>query len=245
MSDESYVASHTAPGKGEQYDRFYSTDPWHRWLWAREQQVLSQLLREQFGGRAVDALDFACGTGRITGALEDQVRSIVGVDVSESMLAEARKKLRKAELHCGNLLEGPVFPPRTFDLITAFRFFVNAEQPLRLAALKALEPYLAPDGILVFNNHQNLDSAYIQLTKAYAKWKGFKFANTLSMAECEALVATIGLEITHVYPVAMFHLPRLHFPAAVYRAADAIGGLSQALARHAECPIIVARRRRA
>lgn len=244
MSKESYVASHTTPGKGEQYDQFYNTDPWHRWLWAREQQVLTQLLREQFKGRPVDALDFACGTGRITSALEPQVRSITGVDVSESMLEMARRKLKKAELYHGNLLDGPVFPPRQFDLITAFRFFVNAEQPLRLAALKALEPYLAPNGILVFNNHQNLDSAYIQITKAYAKAKGFKFANTLSMRECEELVATIGLEIVHVYPVAMFHLPRLHFPSAAYRLADAVGGVAQFVARHAECPIIVARRAR-
>lgn len=244
MTQDSYIQSHKDPVKGKQYDTWYATDPWHRYLWGREQEVLRRLLHEQFGDAPIDLLDFACGTGRITSFLEPLVRSAVGVDVSSSMLGEARTKLTKTELFEGNLLEAPVFGPRTFNLITAFRFFVNAEPALRLGAIRALEPYLAPGGCLVFNNHQNLGSAYIQITKAYARVKGFKFANTLSIAECESLVDSVGMEITRIYPVAMFHLPRVDFPPAVYRAADAFGEWSQALARHAECPIIVARRRR-
>jgi ubiquinone/menaquinone biosynthesis C-methylase UbiE len=243
MTEQSYVQSHQDPSKGKQYDTFYATDPWHVYLWGREQEVLRQLLREQFGDTPIDLLDFACGTGRITAALEPQVRSSVGVDVSASMLAQARQKLTRTELIEGNLLEARLLGDRRFNLITAFRFFVNAESPLRFGAIKALEPYLADGGCLVFNNHQNLGSAYIQVTKAYARLKGFKFANTLSIGECEALVSSVGMEITHIYPVAMFHLPRLHFPPALYRAADAVGTWSQAFARHAECPIIVARRR--
>lgn len=244
MTEQSYVDSHKDPSKGQQYDEWYATDPWNRYLWGREQEVLRQLLREQFGGTPIDLLDFACGTGRITAALEPHVRSAVGVDVSASMLGQARRKLTRTELIEGNLLEAPLLRDRRFNLITAFRFFVNAEPSLRNGAIKALAPHLADDGCLVFNNHQNLGSAYIQLTKAYARVKGFKFANTLSIAECEALVRSVGLEITHIYPVAMFHLPRLHLPPALYRAADAVGAWSQAIARHAECPIIVARRRR-
>ncbi|MBX7120083.1 MAG: class I SAM-dependent methyltransferase [Gemmatimonadaceae bacterium] len=242
MTTDSYVHSHKDPGKGKQYDSFYATDPWHVYLWGREQAVLRQLLRDQFGDRPIDLLDFACGTGRITSALEPHVRSAVGVDVSPSMLAQAREKLQRTELVEGNLLEGDLLAGRRFNLITAFRFFVNAEPGLRLAAIKALAPLLTEDGCLVFNNHQNLGSAYIQITKAYARLKGFKFANTLSIAECETLCAAAGLRITRIYPVAMFHLPRLHFPPAVYRAADAVGAWSPAFARHAECPIIVARR---
>lgn len=242
MTTHSYVHSHKDPEKGKQYDRLYSTDPWYVYLWGREQAVLRQLLRERFGARPIDLLDFACGTGRITSALEPFVRSAVGVDVSPSMLAEARQKLARTELVEGNLLEGDLLGGRRFNLITAFRFFVNAEPGLRLAALKALAQRLTDDGYLVFNNHQNLGSAYIQITKAYARLNRFKFANTLSIAECEALCAAVGLRITWIYPVAMFHLPRVHFPPAVYRAADAVGGWSQALAKHAECPIIVARR---
>jgi ubiquinone/menaquinone biosynthesis C-methylase UbiE len=244
LTSTGYVHSHKDPLKGKQYDAWYATDPWQRYLWRREQTVLRRLLKEQFANTPIDLLDFACGTGRITSFLEPLVRSAVGVDVSASMLEEARSKLRKTELFEGNILDGPVFGRRSFNLITAFRFFVNAEPELRLAALRALVPYLAPSGSLVFNNHQNRGSVYIQITRAYAKARRFTAANTMSISECEALVGSVGLEIERIYPVAMFHLPRLNFPHVVYRAADAIGEWSQAIARHAECPILVARWRR-
>jgi predicted TPR repeat methyltransferase len=240
----SYIDSHKGAGKGAKYDEVYRSDPWHRYLWSREQEVLNCMLRDLYRGQPVDVLDFACGTGRIASALEANVREIVGVDVSASMLEIARTKLKRTTLIQGNIVDGPVFSSRNFNLITAFRFFVNAEQDLRLAALRALVPYLAPDGYFVFNNHQNSDSAYIKLTRAYANLKGFRFANTLSMAECAALMATVDFEIVRVYPVAMLHLPRVHFPPMVYRWADRVGGWSQAFANRAESPIIVARRRR-
>jgi predicted TPR repeat methyltransferase len=243
MTGPSYVQSHTQPGKGKQYETMYETDPWHRYLWSREQVVLGRILDDLFGDRPIDLLDFACGTGRIAGALESRVRSAIGVDVSASMLEVARTKLKRTTLVEGNLIAGPLFPSRTFNLITAFRFFVNAEPSLRTAALKALAPYLAPDGFLLFNNHQNLGSAYIQVTKLYARVKRFTFANTLSIDECEELMDGAGLEIVRVYPVALLHLPRFHLPAALYRAADWFAWHSDWLARHTECPMIVARRR--
>src|SRR5438552_10625693 len=103
MTETSYVDSHTNPGKGRQYDTVYTTDSWHRFLWAREQRILDQLLEDFFSGVPVDLLDFACGTGRIAGALEEKVRSAVGVDVSEPMLEVARSKLRRTTLYHGNL----------------------------------------------------------------------------------------------------------------------------------------------
>jgi SAM-dependent methyltransferase len=90
MSAPTYTDSHTTPGKGRQYDEYYGSDPWARYLWSREQEVLAQALDEFLGGRSVRALDFACGTGRICSFLESRVASCSGVDVSEAMLGEAR-----------------------------------------------------------------------------------------------------------------------------------------------------------
>ena len=128
MSASTYSDSHTKPGKGREYDEYYGSDPWARYLWSREQEVLAQALAEFLGARSVRALDFACGTGRICSFLETRVASCSGVDVSEAMLAEARAKLKRTTLHRANLMEAsPPFEKESFDLITAFRFFVNAE----------------------------------------------------------------------------------------------------------------------
>lgn len=243
MSNSSYVDSHKAAGKGREYDAYYESDPWGRYLWSREQDVLAQALETLFGKREVRALDFACGTGRISSFLETRVASCTGVDVSEAMLAEARGKLSRTTLVCANLLEQSPFAKESFDLITAFRFFVNAEPALRRAALRALAPLLAPDGYLVFNNHQNIDSPYMRVTRAYAGFRGFAAFNVLSIAECRALVAEVGLEIVHVFPVGAFRLPRLNLPRGFYRAADRLASASEVTSRWSISPILVARRR--
>ena len=52
-----------------------------------------------------------------------------------------------------------------FDLITSFRFFLNAEYPLKVSVLLALKEYLLPDGVLIFNIHMNSWSLAFFLTR--------------------------------------------------------------------------------
>jgi len=243
VSAPTYSDSHTTPGKGRQYDEYYGSDPWARYLWSREQEVLAQALEEFLGGRSVRALDFACGTGRICSFLESRVASCSGVDVSEAMLGEARAKLQRTTLHKANLIESSPFEPQSFDLITAFRFFVNAEPALRKAAVRALAPLLKPDGVFIFNDHQNINSPYMRLTRAYAGFRGYGVFNVLSVAECRALVAEAGLEVVRVYPVGTLRIPKLELPEALQRAADRLTGVWPFASRWSTSPILVARRR--
>ncbi len=244
MSDSSYVDSHKASGKGRQYDEYYGSDPWARYLWSREQEVLGQALDMFFGQRSdVRALDFACGTGRISSFLETRVASCTGVDVSEAMLGEARRKLQRTTLHKVNLLEESPFERESFDLITAFRFFVNAEPALRRAVVRALVPLLAPGGAFIFNNHQNIDAPYMRVARAYAGFRGYDAFNVLSIEQCRALVAEVGLEIVHVFPVGAFRLPKVELPGALYRWADRLASASEVTARWSTSPILVARRK--
>jgi len=53
---------------------------------------------------------------------------------------------------------------RPFDVVTAFRFFPNAEASLRYEAIKAIGKRLKPGGILIANNHRNPHSLYRRLT---------------------------------------------------------------------------------
>lgn len=238
----SYLDSHTAPEMGRSYDEYYETTPFLGYIWGQEQAVLDTILSEFYDETAVDLLDFACGTGRIAAALENSVRSATGVDVSESMLDVAREKLHRTELINANLLDEPALKGRTYNLITAFRFFPNAEPELRSGALQALEPLLTDDGYFVFNNHQNASAMYTRLARAYHRLRHRPTYPALSLTECEKLLATVGLQIERIYPLGLLHLPSVDLPHALYRAADKLAASSRILAAHTEMPIIVARR---
>ncbi len=63
--------------------------------------------------------------------------SATGIDVSASMLAVARQSAPSAEIVEGDPTREDLLSERHFDLITAFRSFPNAEDPLREAAMAA------------------------------------------------------------------------------------------------------------
>jgi len=240
---ESYVNSHTTPGRGLAYDDYYASDPEVQYLWAQERRVLTQMLGDFYANRPVHLLDFACGTGRITSFLEDWVESSCGVDVSESMLMEARKKLARTALLKVNLLEECPFARKSFNLITAFRFFLNAEPGLRRAALNALAPLLAEDGCFVFNIHRNRYSFHHWLTGFYCRVRHCPPERTLSIGECDRLLAQVGWEICRVYSVGLLHIPKLRFSDGARERGDQLGLRWKALGRFSDSPIIVARKK--
>lgn len=153
----SYRESHLQ--KGESYDQDIATDPFDGYIAKRQHESLRRLIRSMYPAGIDRALDFACGTGRITEVLEESAREIVGLDISPSMLAKARHRCKKT-----TFVEGDITSPefsssphfdRPFDLITSFRFFGNAEPELRLSVLERLARLLSPNGRLIINNHRN------------------------------------------------------------------------------------------
>ncbi len=98
VSKISYKESHKYEGKGDEYEAYYQTEAWEKFLWSREQEIILMILDKYFAGKEIHLLDFACGTGRITGLLENRVKTSTGVDVSGSMLAIARNKLKRTEI---------------------------------------------------------------------------------------------------------------------------------------------------
>ena len=244
MSEErsSYRDSHRAPEKGRSYEEVYETQPWLRFLWERERLILHRVVDECFSGRSIDLLDFACGTGRITNFLEGLVTTSVGVDVSSSMLSVARGKLARTELIEADLTKGNVLLGRRFNLITSFRFFLNAEPKLRVAALNALVPLLADDGYLVLNNHRNLSSPIVFPTYLYSRLRGDD-SNFMLLSEVKELVESVGLEINRVYPVGVLSIPRFMPPDSWNVFADDFVLRHPSLAFLSESPIIVCRHR--
>jgi len=98
-------------------------------------------------------LDFACGTGRITSLAEKFFPTSHGIDVSESMVEEARNSCETTEFFIKDITREP--HDETYDLITSFRFFGNAEDELRVEAARCISSLLIPGGIFIINNHRN------------------------------------------------------------------------------------------
>ncbi len=61
-------------------------------------ELFAALIREIPLPPEMDAFEFGCGTGLMTMRLQPHVRSVVGVDSSEGMLAQLRKKTAAAKV---------------------------------------------------------------------------------------------------------------------------------------------------
>jgi SAM-dependent methyltransferase len=240
----SYKDSHKYAQKGAEYEAFYQMQPWEGFLWSREQKIILKILEKYFKGRDIHLLDFACGTGRITAFMEERVKTSTGVDVSSSMLAIAKRKLKRTEIIKADITTEDVLQGRKFNLITAFRFFVNAEPALRCSAMQALAGLLSEDGYFVFNNHQSYGSPWIKL-----RWLRHRqinpqgIFNVMTIGQMRELVECVGLEIVELYPAGFFHPPKIAIPRAVSRAAENVCSRIKFLARFSESPVAVCCRR--
>jgi predicted TPR repeat methyltransferase len=236
----SYRDSHKYSTKGTEYETHYQTQQWEKFLWSHEQEIIKQILEKYFAGRDIHLLDFACGTGRITSFLENRVKTSTGVDVSDSMLAIAREKLVRTEIIEADITVDNVLEGRKFNLITAFRFFVNAEPSLRSAAMQALSRLLSEDGYFVFNNHQSYDSPWIKLLYMRHQQKNPQgIFNVMTIDEMNRLVEDVGMEMVELYPAGFFHPPKIAAPQVVTSVVEKLCCRLKPLTRFSESPIAV------
>ena len=158
MSDarEGYSEKFREAIAASEYERFYTPGTADHAIWTHERKILTDLLaRHQKHWPTCDYLDFACGTGRVIEFMESRVTTSRGIDISSEMLRLAAPKLQRTELICTDITKSDV-PEAKYDLITAFRFFLNAEPSLRLAVMRALALRLKnAESVLVFTNHGN------------------------------------------------------------------------------------------
>ncbi len=97
----------------------------------REKEAVLNALTPIKGKRI---LEVACGTGRFTVLLAEHGADITGVDISEAMLDQGRRKARAAGVaDTLTFLQGDAgrlpFPDNYFDAVFAMRFFHLAPDP--------------------------------------------------------------------------------------------------------------------
>ena len=130
MSDERFI-----PGTS----RITEIESFHRYLAAAD----------LCHGKKV--LDIASGEGYGSDILSKTAREVVGVDICESAVDQARKKYVSGNLTfaCGDAYSIP-FPDGTFDCAVSFETIEHLEQPDRLLA--EIKRVLAPDGFLILSS---------------------------------------------------------------------------------------------
>ena len=201
ISASTYIELNRGDWVPRNYDHvMYEPGGYDAFIWSLQQPLLLQIVQSLAAdGRQLAYLDFACGTGRILATVEPLTHRAIGLDTSAEMLAFAREKVERAELKNGNILDEPEIIENGFDLITAFRFFLNTEPELRLPVMRSLAQRLAgPESRLIFNIHANTWSSWL-LTSAYQRLRGWGPATTMSYSQIRRLIEDAGLEIESWY----------------------------------------------
>jgi SAM-dependent methyltransferase len=236
----SYRSSHSTPGYGHRYSSNYAVGYYAGVFREIETPILKEIFATLGEGRA-SLLDFACGTGRITRLSVSYFDRVVGVDVSEEMLEIARSEGGPTYV-CRDITRLPL--GERFSVVTAFRFFLNAEHALRAEALAAIKQHLAPNGRLVCNIHMNSQSI-MGFFFRIARWlPGLPRHNTLSYRTFEHVLAAAGFSVERVVWYAVTPRPGRFFARLLDRW---VGPIERALTaiglqgRFAHSFIIIAR----
>jgi SAM-dependent methyltransferase len=199
----SYADRFQAKDEVVSYDtKEYGAGSYSSRIWELQLPQLKEILRQHQAelGHPLRLLDFACGTGRVLSAIEPEVASADGVDISAEMLAVAQKKCTKARLQVGDILAQPELLQNGYDVITAFRFLLNVEPELRRHVLRRLREVISvPDGLLVVNVQGNSRS----LRHPAILWRRWRerrhrtntMLNEMSPGETRALFSECGFEV--------------------------------------------------
>lgn len=194
-SGNDYRHSHLA--KGAHYDATLAQSPFDAYMSAWESRHVPSIVRGLYPGGIPRYLDFACGTGRITQQIAPLARESTGVDISPTMLEEARAKCPNTRFHLGDITqEDPDLGQ--FDLVSSFRFFGNAQPELREVALRAIAKRLAGDGHLLINSHRNPQALYALFDRMTGGDSG---QMDLTLARLRDLLGRHGLRIVRLVPI--------------------------------------------
>ncbi len=133
-------------GRAAEFDR----GPSHGVLNEAQHQAWLDLLQEVAGPPPLKVLDVGCGTGFLALRMAELGHTAVGIDLSEEMLAEARRKVEGIGLPATFQLGDAEAPPQNgapYDVILERHVIWTLPQPRE--ALCAWQALLRPGGLLV------------------------------------------------------------------------------------------------
>ncbi len=192
------------------YAATYTTNPSH--AHGEDLQELVQALRPQPHELA---LDVATGTGHTALALAPLVMTVLGLDLTAAMLAQAQKLAREKQVANTVWLTGDAmalpFLDGTFDLVTCRRAFHHFPRPA--AALAEMARVLKPGGRLGVVDMTVPAGPGGRLFNALEWARDHTHVQALDDQSWLALATGAGLEITyHTNPGEFIPLPKWLYP---------------------------------
>lgn len=200
-----YSQSHTHPEYGSKYEETYTRGYYYyQWKYI-EKPLINKIFTRLKLLNVKSCLDIACGTGRILSVVETHFPKTFGVDISESMIEHAKYKCKKSLLARSDITQIPF--NNTFDLITAFRYFLNAEIELREKTLSNVYNLLNKDGVFILNIHVNSRSIRGRYYTLRNKICGRDIANVIEYDELVSDLNKHGFYVSETYWYS--YLPRI------------------------------------
>lgn len=184
-----------------------------RLIYNLEKDIIEKIFSE-INSKEKTLMDFACGSGRWTSVLEKHFLNAAGVDVSEQMISIARKKCVNTEFIITDITSDNVdaaLKDKKFDVITAFRFYKNAQDSLRKEVTMIIPEYLKDDGLFIFDLHLNTFSimGILASIMRFLKFSSlFKIPvlqiRTISLGQIKKLFRDSELEVVDYYGMGVF-----------------------------------------
>jgi len=148
-------------------------------------QEYIELIWKNYNFKPKTVLDLACGTGNMTKRLCDCGYDTIGVDISNDMLAVAKKKDTKSLYLCQDMIELELYG--TVDAIVCLCDSINyiLEHADLIKTFKLIKNYLNPGGIFIFDinsqhKYKNIlsDNTFSQVHENYAYiWENMFYDN--------------------------------------------------------------------
>ncbi|MEX0668711.1 MAG: class I SAM-dependent methyltransferase [Candidatus Saccharimonadales bacterium] len=183
----------------------YKNNSYYSLMWKIEKKYLQELLN----GRQFDNyLDFACGSGRVIEFTENYADKSTGVDVSADMLKLARSKIKKSKLIQQDLTQESLAAQENFDLITAFRFFLNAQSELREEVADEFAKITDKGSTVIISNQGNKTS-FISITALIEEALTGRKLNKMSLSDFKQLFESHGFKLVEYRGIGF--LPKIFY----------------------------------
>ena len=147
------------------YAPYYEKD--HAYLDSFERAELFALMGDVQG---LNVLDVGCGTGRMVENLKKFGAKVTGLDVSEKMLAIAKKHFSTTEFVLGDIEELP-FEDESFDMVVATFVIVHLGTLQR--AFDEVYRVLKPGGVFLVSNVNQRKAPKLKMEKEEIIIKSF------------------------------------------------------------------------
>jgi len=166
----------------------------HDSIYEKRSQKTKSLLKE-----TDTVLDFACATGEISLDIASHVPQVLGIDLSEKMIALANKKGREHQIDNVSFSQIDIFDQRltnhSFSAIMAFNIFHLLDDAPKV--LDRLHDLLAPGGLLISETPCLGERNWIirSLIKFAVKVGLAPMILNLTVADLESLVSSQNFKI--------------------------------------------------